>query len=287
MSFIENNFNGLIYMTAPGFGTTQAFTTRFGGASGGIYESLNLGMRLGDDVNNVSENYNRLCNAIGITRESIVCSNQVHGADIRVVSRGGCGGLFSPNPNQSDGLITNETGVALTIFTADCTPILLYDPVRRVIGAVHAGWRGTVANIAGAAVKKMVEEYGCQPPDIKAVIGPCISKCCYEVGREVADAVYDALYDGVATTVNSTAINGTTKSAKSSSSRNVADCVTEQNGGFRADLKETNRMLLIKAGLEDITISGECTSCQSDKYWSHRATGGKRGSQAALIFLND
>jgi len=287
MPFYENNSNGLIYMTAPGFGATHAFTTRYSGVSGGVYESLNLGMRLGDDASNVSENYDRLCLALGIKRESIVYSNQVHGADIRVVSRGERGRLFLTNSNQADGLITNEAGVTLTIFTADCTPILLYDPVRRAIGAVHAGWRGTVANIAGAAVKRMAEEYGCSPPDIKAVIGPCISKCCYTVGREVADAIYNALYDGIIAAVNDATISGAAKNAKTSSCRNMADCVTGQNGGFMVDLKEINRLLLIRAGLADVTVSEECTSCRSGKYWSHRATGGKRGSQAALICLED
>ena len=147
------------------------------------------------------------------------------------------------------------------VFTADCTPILLHDPVCGVIGAVHAGWRGTAANIAGNAVRVMSGRFGCNASDIRAAIGPCISKCCYETDSDVAGAICGMLPEA------------------------PGSCVFVRGEKYMADLKAANRLMLIKAGLSDIAVSRECTSCQNDKYWSHRRTNGKRGSQAAIISL--
>jgi len=261
MVFTENNSHGVIYMTSPNIQTTHAFSTRFGGVSTGIYQSLNLAQRADDDFENVKENYTRLCNALSITTDDIVCSTQVHGTLIRVVTKVDCGGLFKPNANQADGAITNTPGVALLVFTADCVPILLHDPIKKVVGAVHAGWRGTVANVVGAAVHKMKSEFQCSPADIKAAIGPCISKCCYETDTDVADALRNTL------------------------STEAENCLTQNGSKYFVDLKVANRILLTSEGLNDIAISNECTSCCCDKYWSHRKTSGKRGSQATLIVL--
>jgi len=259
MPFIENNTNGVTYMTSPNIQTTHAFTTRFGGVSSGIYESLNLAHRTGDDPENVKENYARFCQALDINEHDIVCSNQVHGTCIRVVTHDDCGDLFTPTLNQADGLITQTPGIALMVFTADCVPILLYDNVKNVVGAVHAGWRGTVTDIAGVAVRKMTNEFNCEPSDINAAIGPCISKCCYETDADVANALKETIPDS-------------------------ADrCISRSEDKYKIDLKNANMILLANAGVKDIEISNECTSCLSDKYWSHRKTKGKRGSQVAII----
>jgi hypothetical protein len=239
----------------------MAFTTRIGGVSSGIYESLNLAQRTDDPIENVKENYSRLCNTLGISTDDIVCSTQIHGTHVRVVTKDDCGKLFKPNPHNADALITNTPGVALMVFVADCVPILLCDPVKRVAGAVHAGWRGTTANIAGKTVQKMISEFGCSPSDINATIGPCIAKCCFETDSDVADALQEALKE------------------------DSCDCFTKNGDKYNVDLKETNRILLKTAGIENITVSDECTSCLSDKYWSHRKTQGKRGSQAAIIVI--
>jgi len=268
MPFIENSASGVVYMTAPNIQTMHAFTTRFGGVSSGIFESLNLAFRAGDPPENVKENYSVLCCALGITTDDIVCSNQVHNDYIRVATRDDCVGLFSPaqsvlaRAHRADGLITQTPGVALMIFTADCVPILLHDPVLGVIGAVHAGWRGTAMDIAATAVRKMENRFGCSPTDIKAAIGPCISKCCYETDRDVTDALREILPDA------------------------ADDYMTQSGDKYMVDLKEANRLLLAGAGLIDIAVSDECTSCLSDKYWSHRKTRGRRGSQAAVITIN-
>ena len=255
----EKSYGGVIYLTSHNVRVTHAFTTRFGGISRGIYESLNLGIGFGDEPGNVAENFGLICSALGISDSDIVCSRQVHGAHIRTVSRNDCGGLYSQTRHEADGLITCDPGVALAVFTADCVPILLHDPVRGAIGAVHAGWRGTAANIAGAAVKSMTGAFGCSPADISVAIGPCISKCCYETDRDVADAILEALPEA------------------------SAACVCTRNGKYMVDLKEANRFLLYVAGIQDVAISDECTSCRKDKYWSHRRTSGHRGSQAGII----
>ncbi|MCL2392331.1 MAG: peptidoglycan editing factor PgeF [Oscillospiraceae bacterium] len=259
--FKENNTNGVTFMTAPNITTTHAFTTRFGGVSNGIYESLNLGQNLGDTREDVKENYRRLCNALGIDLDDIVTSRQVHRADIRLVMKSDCGHIFASNDSEAcDGLITREDAAALMIFTADCVPILFHDPVAGVVGAVHAGWRGTAANIAGAAIRKM-EETGCISKNINAAIGPCISKCCFETDIDVVDGLSEVL------------------------SEDIQNCVEKHKEKYKVDLKEANKLLLLRTGVSNITISDECTSCHNHKYWSHRRTKGNRGSQATLIKL--
>ena len=166
MNIIEHNKNGLVYLTADGFeaagGVAHGFSTRLGGVSEGIYATLNLGMNRGDAPDRVRENYRRFCAAIGADMGNIVCASQVHGDTVRTVTAADLGiGLDEPEPWQADGLVTDIPGVTLAVYSADCLPILLYDPVRRVVGAVHAGWRGTALGIAAKAVERMVDCYGC------------------------------------------------------------------------------------------------------------------------------
>jgi len=248
-------------MAAPNIEAAHAFTTRLGGVSSGIYATLNLGLSVGDSKANVMENYAAVCAFLGIAPEDIVFSGQVHSARVRAVGRADRGALFGPPACEADGMVTADTGVALAVFAGDCAPILLHDPVAGVAGAVHAGWRGTVADVAGAAVRKMASEFGCSPSNVRAAIGPCISKCCFETGRDVADALCSAL-----------------PCARES-------CVAPRGDKYMVDLKEANRLLLRRAGVRDIELSDECTSCRCDKYWSHRRTNGKRGSQAAIIIM--
>jgi len=251
-------------MAAPNIEAAHAFTTRLGGVSRGIFESLNLGLSVGDDRADVMRNYAAVCGFLGIATEDIVFSRQVHSARIRVAGRADRGALFGASACEADGIVTADAGVALAVFAGDCAPILLHDPVAGAVGAVHAGWRGTVADIAGAAVRKMAGEFGCVPSDVRAAIGPCISKCCFETGRDVAGALCAAL-----------------PGAEGSC---IAPC-GGKGDKYMVDIKEANRLLLQRAGVRDIELSDECTSCRCDKYWSHRRTDGKRGSQAAIIIL--
>ncbi|MCL2248490.1 MAG: peptidoglycan editing factor PgeF [Oscillospiraceae bacterium] len=253
MFFNELSSNGLTYMASPNISAAHAFTTRLGGVSTGILSSLNLSQSAGDKPDNVKENYDLLCKALGIESRDLVCNSQVHGTDIRIATLGDTGKLFERGAPKADGLITNSPGVALMVFSADCVPILLHDPVKNVIGAVHAGWRGTASNIVGCAITKMETVFSCKPSDIRAAIGPCISKCCFETDDDVASA--------------------------------LSNVSTKCGEKYMVDLKKSNMLSLEKAGVHDIVVSNECTSCSSDKYWSHRKTKGKRGTQAALITL--
>lgn len=263
MPFTQNNIGDLVFMTSPNLGVTHAFTTRHGGVSSGIYASLNMGQNVGDAPALVRRNYEILGAALGFEADAIALSRQVHGTDIRLVTKDDLLAPFMPVPYEADGLITAEKDIPLIIFTADCVPILLYDPVGAVIGAVHAGWRGTVGDIAGQAVSKMARCYGCKPSDIQAAIGPCISSCCYETDSDVADAVHGLL--------------GSEAEA----------FAVPRSDKFMVDLKGINRLLLMRAGVhaENIEVSPECTACASEKYWSHRKTNGNRGSQVSVIMM--
>ena len=259
---------GVTYLSAEAFeqagGVVHGFSTRLGGVSTGIYESLNLGSTRGDDPERVRENYRRFFAAVGAGLSTVAMTNQVHSDVVRPVTTADIkAGLLDQEPYEADGLVTDIPGVALVIFSADCLPVLLYDPVRRVIAAVHAGWRGTAAGIVERAVEKMAF-YGCRPEDILAAIGPGISQCCFETHEDVPNAMTAAL--GVQATPY---------------------LAPMENGKFRVDLKGLNALRLRRAGLlpEHIACSSECTACHPERYWSHRATQGERGSQAAVIQL--
>lgn len=268
MPFSESRIGELRLMVSSNITTTHAFTTRYGGVSSGIYTSLNLGQNLGDDPASVRQNYEILGAALGFDPSGLVMSRQVHGADVRLVSSDDKLPPFQPIPYEADGLITAEKGVPLIIFSADCVPILLFDPVGSAIGAVHAGWRGTTKDIAGEAVRKMSGSLGCTPSDIHAAIGPCISACCFETGDDVKTALAHTLGRDAA--------------------RFIVTHKTVANGEkHMIDLKGINSLLLERAGIrpENIEISPDCTSCLNDKYWSHRATNGQRGSQISVIMM--
>lgn len=243
-------------------GAVHCFSTRLGGVSEGDLASLNLGVSRGDTPENVLKNYDILGEAVGFTKEQTVFTKQRHTDIIRVADESNCGeGLFRDTPDICDGQITDRPGVALVTFSADCTPILLFDPVRRAIGAVHAGWRGTAQGIAAKAVEAMVREFGCRPDDIQAAIGPCIGKCCFETDRDVPQAMLDALGPKAVT------------------------AITQKGEKYFVDNKFCNALWLQRAGVGGLDISPDCTRCQPDRYWSHRAHGGQRGSLAGIIML--
>ena len=243
-------------------GSVHCFSTRLGGISQGYLASCNLGMHRGDAPANVVENYRILGEAVGFSPEQIVFTKQQHTDIIRVVTQENCGeGLFREVPQICDAQITNCPGVALVCFSADCTPILLYDPIRRAIGAVHAGWRGTALGIAAKTVDAMVREFGCKPEDIHAAIGPCIGKCCFETDWDVPQALLDSL-----------------------GPKAVSSFIPKDDKYF-VDLKFCNALWLQRAGIGALDISPDCTACDTDRYWSHRKQGDKRGSLAGIIML--
>ena len=260
MSVITNKVGKLEYLTAEGIAVPHCFTTRFGGVSEGYLASLNLGIHRGDEPENVRKNYEILGEALGFDIEDLVFTRQTHTNIVRVVDGSNCGeGLERDVVPECDALVTNTPGVVLAAFTADCTPILLHDPVTGAVGVVHAGWRGTVADIAGNAVRAMAESFGSRPEDIRAAIGPNIGVCCFETHRDVPDAVRAVLGE----------------EAKA--------FIVPAGEKFRVDLKGVNAALLRRCGVRDIEISCDCTACQPDRFWSHRRVGNDRGSLAAII----
>lgn len=259
MSIKNKRYGKVEYLKADGIKAPHCFTTRIGGVSEGIWGSMNLGIHRGDDPENVAENYRILGKCIGFELEDLVLTRQTHSSIVRKVGRTDCNGIDNRDYPESDALITNEPGVALVVFTADCTPILLHDPVTGAVGAVHAGWRGTASGIVAKAVEAMAAEYGCNPADIHAAIGPNISQCCFETDKEVPDAMIAALGD------------------------DAKEFIEQRGEKYFVDLKEMNCLWLEKAGVRQIEISISCTACRPDRFWSHRVTHGERGSQGAII----
>ena len=241
----------------------HGFSTRLGGVSPAPWDSLNLDDRRGDDLSNVQENFRRLCAALGVDVQRMVLSRQVHRDDVRTVTAADCGkGLWMPRDYDSaDALITDETDIPLVVFSADCNVILLHDPVRRAIGAAHAGWRGTALGIAARTVRAMTDAYGCDPADIRAAVGPAIGQCCFETDGDVPAALRDALGGA------------------------VAPFIRWNGRKYHIDLKAVNALWLQRAGVTHIDVCPDCTYCLSDLYWSHRRTGLYRGEQAAVICL--
>lgn len=151
----------------------------------------------------------------------------------------------------------------LVVFSADCNVVLLHDPVRKAIGACHAGWRGTALGIAAKTVREMQRIFGCDPADIRAAIGPAIGQCCFETDGDVPAALHAALGD------------------------ETEPYITWNGRKYHIDLKAINALWLRKSGVTQIDVSGDCTACRTDLYWSHRKHGGERGSQIAMISLED
>lgn len=259
------------YLTYPAFekleGIIHGFSTRLGGVSRGIYSSMNLSFTRGDEEEAVKENYRRIAQAIGFRTDDIVTSDQTHTANVRKVTEADRGkGITVPRDYQDvDGMVTNVPGLVLTTFYADCVPLYFADPVKRVIGLSHSGWRGTVAKIGKVTVEKMKEEYGCHPEDILAAIGPSICQDCYEVSEDVIEEF-------------KTAFAGEYQERL---------YYKKKNGKYQLNLWETNRLIFLEAGIPEANISmpGICTYCNPEFLFSHRASHGKRGNLAAFLGL--
>ena len=249
----------LEYLTAEGITCPHGFTTRFGGVSEGIFDSLNIAIKEGEREENVRRNLQILGSALGFGLEDLVLTRQTHTDIVRVVSRKDHLGYFHRDYPECDGLVTCDKGVALMIFTADCTPLLFHDPVTGAVGAAHAGWRGTASAIGAKTVQAMVENFGCKPENIRAAIGPNIGGCCFETDADVPDAMIAALGDA----------------AKAH--------ITQKGEKYYVNLKEINALFLRRAGVGSIEISTACTACDPQRYWSHRLVGSRRGSQGAVI----
>lgn len=235
-------------------GVFHAFTTRKNGVSTGAYAGLNLRKNCGDDYANVTRNYEILSGALGFGVADIAMSLQVHGRETRRVYGGE--GIFAER-SDCDALVSDANAVMM-IFAADCVPILLYDMRTGAAAAAHAGWRGTVLGTPVAALERMRAEFGSEPGDVAAAIGPCIERDCYEVDSAVADALKSVFGE-------------------------VGDLMVRRGDKYYPDLRELNALALSRAGVKRIDIDDHCTKCLPELFWSHRRTGSERGVQGALI----
>jgi len=245
---------------SPGF-VTHAFCTRLGGVSEGSYASLNLGFRSGDRLEQVRRNKSLVEEGFGVPEGRLILMRQVHGDRIRVLDGGG------PLPEElpeCDGLVSDRPGVALGVRTADCVPLFFVDPVRRVIGAAHAGWRGTALGIAARMVKILSQRFSSRPEDLLAAIGPAIGPCCYQIDAPVFEAF----------------------SAMPRADQILIPC--REKGRWMADLLLANRFQIQGTGVPsgNIFSSGLCTACRRDLFFSHRAGGEHEGRQINLLMID-
>jgi YfiH family protein len=239
----------------------HGFTTRRGGVSAAPFDTLNLGMKWGDARAHVIENRRRLQVASGVER--IFVARQVHGASVLQVSAGDV--LADVAQIEADGLFSDAPGIALGAYVADCIPVLMADERTGAFAAVHAGWRGTLAGVVPAAVRRMVDELGVQPGDLRVALGPAIGVCCFEVGEEVVEAVARAIPRVLVPA------SGAIQRAA--------------NGRAHVDLKRLNVMLLEAEGVPALSIDAgpECTSCDRERFFSYRRDKGETGQAIGFI----
>ncbi|ORU00703.1 hypothetical protein D081_0685 [Anaerovibrio sp. JC8] len=245
----------------------HGISTRHGGVSTGAFDSLNLGLHVEDDLEAVRRNRDIFFEGLKLPKGQGTTCQQVHGSKVVKVTRSQAGsGMYEYGESiqDTDGLVTNEPGIPLMLFFADCTPILIADPVKKAIGLAHGGWRGTVASIGAKTVELMVSEYGSKPEDLLAAVGPAIGPCCYEVGQEVAQQFRDAFPEFCDKIV----IDG-------------------PNGKSQLNLWKANELQLTKAGLrpENIDVAGVCTACNHRQFFSYRADKGRTGRIAAVLSI--
>ena len=255
----------------------HCFTTRLGGVSEGIFSTMNLSFTRGDDKAAVEENYRRLAKALEVDYEKFVFTDQTHTVNVRKVTAADAGkGLTKERDYQDvDGLITNEPGLVLSTFFADCVPLYFIDPVHRAIGMSHSGWRGTVARMGKVTLEAMQREYGTNPADVICAIGPSICQDCYEVSFDVAEEFAKEFAGHEAEILMESPKNA----------RMAEPAKTDKK--YQLNLWKANEIVLLEAGVkkEHIAITDICTCCNPDILFSHRASHGKRGNLGGFICL--
>ncbi|MDT3426489.1 YfiH family protein [Paenibacillus forsythiae] len=279
--FVQNSGSPALFSLKPWTdrfaNITAGFTGRTGGAGRAPYESLNCALHVGDFQEDVVKNRKMIAESLGFSLEDWTCGEQVHGAEIAVVTAGdkGRGSLDRTSAfADTDGLLTDVPGVLLTSFYADCVPLFFHDPVSGAVGLAHAGWKGTVAEIALAMVRRMEAVYGSRKEDIRGAIGPSIGGCCYEVDDFVMDHVRK--------------IEGSLAQAEESADRLYRPS-TAHHGKMLLNLKELNRRIMIKAGIlpTHIECTSWCTSCNHDLFFSYRKENGVTGRMASWIGIKE
>ena len=269
--FEEKNLDGVEYLSYPliektGI-VTHGFSTRIGGVSEGVCSTMNLSFARGDKEEAVRENFRRMAHALGVESGDMVCSKQTHTTNVRVVTEEdrGKGITKSLDYTDVDGLITNVPGLCLATFYADCVPLFFVDPVHRAIGLSHSGWRGTVGKIGKVTVEMMQKEYGTNPKDVIAAVGPSICQDCYEVSEDVIEQFRE---------------NFDKKDWEKLFYR-------KENGKYQLNLWNANEIVFAEAGIqkEHMAITNLCTCCNPDILFSHRASQGKRGNLGAFMAI--
>ncbi len=270
MNIIKRQKEGVTFLTFPILeqeNIVHGFSTKLGGVSKGDCATMNLSFHRGDNPDDVIENHRRFAKAVGYSEENLVFTDQIHETVVQMVTAKDCGKGITKESDiiGVDGLITKDPEVVLMTFFADCVPLFFYDKKKKAIGASHSGWRGTVKRMGAVTLQRMQEEFGTNPKDVIAVVGPSICQECYEVSEEVAVAFreeFDEKY------------------------REELMYKTKP-GKYQLDLWRANEIILEEAGVpkEQIQISGLCTCCHKDLLFSHRATMGKRGNLAGVITL--
>ena len=265
--------DGVTYLTFPELDKTgmvrHAFSTRIGGVSKGPYATMNFSFTRGDEPEAVQENYSRMAKALGVEKEKMVLTWQTHTTNVRVITPEdfGKGVVRERDYRDVDGLVTGIPGVTLVTFFADCVPLYFLDRKNRSIGLSHSGWRGTVGRMGQKTLETMKQEFGTNPEDVIACVGPSICQDCYEVGPEVIgefEKEFDSRYHDVL-------------------------FYKKENGKYQLDLWAANKIVLMEAGVPEtnISVTDICTYCNPDLMFSHRRTPEKRGDLCAFLCLNE
>ena len=263
---IQKEAAGIIYFEFESFGgygrIQHAIFSRQGGVSQPPHDSLNLSVSVPDEKPAVYANRAKAFGLFGRQNDTVVHAHLVHGSAVARVTQSNNGTWME----HFDAIITNEPGCALTMNFADCTPILLVDPVNHAIGLGHAGWQGTVVDLPGAMVRAMQQQFGSNPAELLAGVGPCISWQNYEVAEPLVSEVQAAFAEWELL-LNKPGEKG--------------------NGRYHYDLPEANRQRLLQAGVQQIELSGLCTADRTDLFFSHRAERGKTGRFGSIFVLGE
>lgn len=247
---------------------SHLISTRTGGVSEGELSTMNLSFTRGDREENVLENYRRIARVLHCEPKDMVGSHQTHTTNIRRVTAAdkGKGIVCERDYCDIDGLICNEQGIVLVTYYADCVPLFVVDPVNRAIGLAHSGWRGTVNKMGRCMVEAMREQFGSNPAQLYAAVGPSICRECYEVSEDVAEQFAEVF-------------TGTERDNIVTPGR--------QEGKYQLDLWLANECIFRECGIprEQISVTDICTCCNSEYLFSHRASGGRRGNIAAFLML--
>ena len=293
-----NEKNGVTYITFPKVEAykdelVHAFSTRLGGVSKEHLSAMNLSFTRGDETENVMENHRRFAACLGYDEKRLVFSDQVHKTEFHKVTEADCGkGIVKESDiKEIDGLVTNEKNVPMITFYADCVPLMFYDPVCKVIAMAHSGWKGTIGRIGAKMVAFMGEEYGSKPEDIICVIAPSICQECYEVSEDVAVQFIEAFRCHYDKADDDVCIDESAED-KSGAENETEDAMKEliykkDNGKYQLNLHKACELILLQAGVvrEHIDITDICTCCNSELLFSHRASHGKRGNNAAVMMI--